>query len=72
MIALRDELAAAHGYAKPPCVGLGGGIATPEATAAAFAMGAAYVVTGSINQSCVEAGTSPAVAPCWPKPGRPM
>ena len=61
MIALRDELAAAHGYAKPPCVGLGGGIATPQATAAAFAMGAGYVLTGSINQCCVEAGTSEAV-----------
>ena len=32
-----------------------GGIATPAAVSAAFAMGAAYVVTGSINQSCVEA-----------------
>ena len=61
MIALRDELAAAHGYAKPPCVGLGGGIATPQAAAAAFAMGAGYVLTGSINQCCVEAGTSEAV-----------
>src|SRR5262249_8673441 len=35
-----------------------GGISTPWAAAAAFAMGAAYVVTGSVNQSCVEAGTS--------------
>jgi PfaD family protein len=61
MLALRNEMSAAHAYPHPPCVGLGGGIATPEATAAAFAMGAAYVVTGSINQSCVEAGTSPAV-----------
>jgi trans-AT polyketide synthase/acyltransferase/oxidoreductase domain-containing protein len=61
MLALRNEMSAAHAYPRPPCVGLGGGIATPEATAAAFAMGAAYVVTGSINQSCVEAGTSPAV-----------
>jgi PfaD family protein len=61
MMALRDELAAAFGYAKPPCIGLGGGIATPAATAAAFAMGAGYVLTGSINQCCVEAGTSEAV-----------
>ena len=29
--------------------------------AAAFAMGAAYVVTGSINQACVESGSSNAV-----------
>jgi PfaD family protein len=61
MLALRDELAAAHAYERPPCVGLGGGIATPEAAAAAFALGAAYVLTGSINQCCIEAGTSEAV-----------
>jgi PfaD family protein len=61
MIALRDELSAAHRYRRPPCVGLGGGIATPQAVAAAFAMGAAYVLAGSINQCCAEAGTSAAV-----------
>ena len=61
MIALRDEMARQHQFARPPCIGLGGGISTPHAAAAAFAMGAAYVVTGSVNQSCVEAGTSPAV-----------
>ncbi len=61
MLALRDELTAAHGYDRPPGVGLGGGVATPAAAAAAFAMGAAFVLTGSINQSCVEAGTSDAV-----------
>ncbi len=58
MITLRDEICAKHNYKDPIPVGLGGGIATPESTAAAFAMGAAYVVTGSINQSCVEAGVS--------------
>ncbi len=61
MRALRDETTAAHRFAEPPGIGLGGGIATPDATAAAFAMGAAFVVTGSINQACVEAGTSRAV-----------
>ena len=29
--------------------------------AGAFGMGAAYVVTGSVNQACVESGSSPAV-----------
>ena len=58
MLVLRDEMAEKFKYQRPPCVGLAGGIATPEATAAAFAMGAAYVLTGSVNQSCVEAGTS--------------
>jgi PfaD family protein len=58
---LRDELAGKNKYNTPPGVGLGGGIATPHAAAAAFSMGAAYVLTGSVNQSCVEAGTSEAV-----------
>jgi trans-AT polyketide synthase, acyltransferase and oxidoreductase domains len=58
MIALRNELTEKYRYTRPPCVGLGGGIATPDSAAAAFAMGAAYILTGSINQSCIEAGTS--------------
>lgn len=61
MLALRDEISEKFKYERPPRVGLAGGIATPEATAAAFAMGAAYVLTGSVNQSCVEAGTSETV-----------
>jgi PfaD family protein len=61
MIALRDELTEKYRYKRPPCVGLGGGIATPHSAAAAFAMGAAYILTGSVNQSCTEAGTSETV-----------
>ena len=61
MLALRDEIAEKYRYTTPLCVGLGGGIATPYSAAAAFAMGAAYILTGSINQSCVEAGTSETV-----------
>ena len=61
MLALRDEISERMAYDTPLRVGLGGGIATPQSTAAAFAMGAAYVLTGSINQSCVEAGTSDTV-----------
>ncbi|GBC60733.1 2-nitropropane dioxygenase [Desulfonema ishimotonii] len=61
MTALRDRMMAKYQYARPICVGLGGGVATPESAAAAFAMGAAYVVTGSVNQSCTEAGTSETV-----------
>jgi PfaD family protein len=60
-LALRDESMARHGFRQPIPVGLGGGIATPDAAAAAFAMGAAYVLTGSVNQACVEAGTCQAV-----------
>jgi PfaD family protein len=61
MIALRDRLQAEHGYRDAPRVGLAGGIATPASAAAAFSMGAAWIVTGSVNQSCVEAGTSDGV-----------
>jgi PfaD family protein len=61
LLALRDEISFKNGYKIPVRVGLAGGIATPHSTAAAFAMGAAYVLTGSVNQSCVEAGTSDTV-----------
>ncbi|MGA6925958.1 MAG: PfaD family polyunsaturated fatty acid/polyketide biosynthesis protein [Desulfosarcina sp.] len=61
MTALRDEMAGQHDYGIPLRVGLAGGIATPESAAAAFAMGAAYVLTGSVNQACVEAATSSSV-----------
>jgi len=55
---LRDELAARFGYTRPIRVGAAGGLGTPDAVAAAFALGAAYVLTGSVNQSCREAGVS--------------
>src|SRR5207248_1810117 len=42
----------------PLRVGAAGGIATPASAAAAFVMGAAYVLTGSVNQACVESGSS--------------
>lgn len=61
MLALRTEFQERYAYQRPLCVGLAGGIATPESTAAAFAMGAAYVLTGTVNQACVESGTSDAV-----------
>jgi trans-AT polyketide synthase/acyltransferase/oxidoreductase domain-containing protein len=58
ILALRDEIQEKYGYNQPVRVGAGGGIGTPNAALAAFVMGAAYVVTGSINQSCVEAEVS--------------
>ncbi len=58
MIALRDELQNKFNFAAPVRIGAAGGISTPEAALAAFMMGAAYIVTGSVNQSCQEAGTS--------------
>ncbi len=58
IMALRDRLQREYGYSANLRVGLGGGIATPTSAAAAFGMGAAYVVTGSVNQACVESGSS--------------
>ena len=56
MLKLRDEIQEARPYSTR--IGVGGGLGTPEAVMGAFAMGAAYVVTGSVNQACYEAGAS--------------
>lgn len=58
MLAIRDEIQRDRQYAQNIRVGAGGGISTPASALAAFMMGAAYIVTGSINQACVEAGAS--------------
>jgi trans-AT polyketide synthase/acyltransferase/oxidoreductase domain-containing protein len=61
MLKLRDEMMNKYGYRKKIRIGAAGGIGTPESAAAAFVMGADYIVTGSINQCTVEANTSDAV-----------
>ena len=61
---LRARVSDEEGYAARGIhirVGAAGGIGDPESAYGAFAMGADYVLTGSINQSAVEAGTSPLV-----------
>ncbi|BBB92533.1 MAG TPA: ACP S-malonyltransferase [Methylomusa anaerophila] len=58
MIKLRDEMMVKYRYYKEVRVGAAGGIGTPEAAAAAFILGADFILTGSINQCTVEAGTS--------------
>lgn len=58
MLALRDRMQAEHRYDRPLRIGAAGGISSPWSAAGALAMGAAYLVTGSVNQACVEAGTS--------------
>lgn len=58
MLTLRDEVQARYDYAEQIRIGAAGGIGTPESALAAFMMGAAYVVTGSVNQACLEAGAS--------------
>ncbi|WP_431040580.1 enoyl-CoA hydratase/isomerase [Streptomyces sp. P1-3] len=63
MRALRDRVAREEGYPRTAevRVGAAGGIGAPEAALAAFTLGAEFIVTGSINQCTVEAGTSDAV-----------
>ena len=58
IIKQRDQIQAKYNYVVPLRVGAGGGIGTPESVLAAYNMGAAYIVLGSVNQACVEAGAS--------------
>ncbi len=60
IIALRDQVQRELGYRDQVRVGAAGGLGSPAAVFAAFALGAAYVVTGSVNQATVEAGQSDA------------
>jgi PfaD family protein len=55
--AQRDEAAAKWGRAIR--IGAAGGLGTPDAVAAAFLLGADYVLTGSVNQAAVESGLAP-------------
>jgi trans-AT polyketide synthase, acyltransferase and oxidoreductase domains len=58
ILSLRDQMQQHYGYEQTIRVGAAGGIGTPHAALGALMMGAAYVVTGSINQACVESGAS--------------
>jgi trans-AT polyketide synthase/acyltransferase/oxidoreductase domain-containing protein len=58
VVSARDAILREHRYPRPIRLGAAGGLGTPEAVAAAFALGAAYVLVGSVNQASVEAGLS--------------
>lgn len=58
MIKLRDDMMEKYQYGKKVRIGAAGGIGTPEAAAAAFILGADFILTGSINQCSVEGGIS--------------
>ena len=60
------------GYDRRLRIGRGRGHLDPWSAAAALAMGASYLVTGSVNQSCVEAGTSDAVRRMLAQARRPI
>jgi len=61
VLRLRDEIGRRHPPVRAVRVGCAGGIGTPEAAAVAFLLGADFILTGSVNQCTVEAGTSDAV-----------
>lgn len=55
---LAQQLTEEYRYPFSLRIGAAGGLGTPSAIASAFALGAAYVLTGSINQSALESGLS--------------
>jgi len=57
ILAQKEQFQLKYGYRQQLRVGLGGGISTPASAVAALSMGAAYLVTGSVNQACIESGT---------------
>ncbi|GCF07146.1 hypothetical protein KDI_07100 [Dictyobacter arantiisoli] len=61
VIALKAELQQHYGYQEEIMVGCGGGIGTPAAIVSAFALGADFVFTGSINQCTLESGAHPVI-----------
>lgn len=58
IVAVRNATQAQYKFVPRVRVGCGGGIGCPQAVHAAFAMGAAFVLTGTVNQLSRQAGTS--------------
>jgi trans-AT polyketide synthase/acyltransferase/oxidoreductase domain-containing protein len=58
IVSLRDRVVGERGYDRPVRVGAAGGLGTPLSVAGAFQLGAAYVLTGSVNQGAIESGLS--------------
>ena len=56
---LRDRIQSENPHLGELRVGAAGGLGTPRSLWSAFAMGADFVLTGSVNQASIEAGTSP-------------
>lgn len=58
MLELRKRITKQYAYEEAICLGLSGGIGSPQAAAAAFTMGADFILTGSVNQCTAEAKMS--------------
>ena len=61
ILVMRDAAMKEFQFSRRIRVGAAGGLGTPAAIAAAFVMGADFVLTGSVNQCTVEAATSDTV-----------
>jgi len=55
---LRDRLVKEYGYDRPIRLGAAGSLGTPISVAAAYALGAAFVLIGTVHQAAVESGVS--------------
>jgi trans-AT polyketide synthase/acyltransferase/oxidoreductase domain-containing protein len=58
MLQVRGRVTARHARYPRIRIGAAGGLGDPGSVAAAFALGADYVLTGSVNQAATEAGLS--------------
>ncbi len=56
IVQLRQRIVEEHQLHRPIHLGAAGGLGDPQGVAAAFAMGGDFVLTGSVNQGCVESG----------------
>lgn len=55
---LRDRLTRQHHYSRSVRLGAAGSLGTPVSVAAAFALGASFVLLGTVHQAAVESGVS--------------
>jgi len=58
IMSLRDRLIAEFGYDRPIRLGAAGSLGTPISVAAAYSLGAAFVLIGTVHQAAVESGVS--------------
>ncbi len=58
IMSLRDRLVVEYGYDRPIRLGAAGSLGTPVSVAAAFSLGAAFVLIGTVHQAAVESGVS--------------
>jgi trans-AT polyketide synthase/acyltransferase/oxidoreductase domain-containing protein len=58
IMSLRDRLITEHGYERPIRLGAAGSLGTPLSVAAAYSLGAAFVLIGTVHQAAVESGVS--------------